>query len=145
VDQTATPRPLTAAVTHYAVTEPSALRADAFDNTEDEIAAFEAVMAAFFGTADRPTAVRQHLVDPATVPPFLVMHGDADRRVGFAQGQRLHRALEAAGVASTFVRVAGAGHGTPEWETEAVVGQVEAFLRQVWSRGPEQPGARAMP
>jgi len=43
-------------------------------------------------------------------PPFLIVHGTRDETVPFDQGARLHRALVAAGVSSTFVRIAGGFH-----------------------------------
>jgi acetyl esterase/lipase len=44
-------------------------------------------------------------------PPFLIIHGDADPLVPFNQSERLHKALQGAGVKSLFVRVAGGSHG----------------------------------
>jgi acetyl esterase/lipase len=44
-------------------------------------------------------------------PPFLVVHGDADRNVPFAQSVLLVEALRAAKVPVTFHAVAGGGHG----------------------------------
>jgi acetyl esterase/lipase len=44
-------------------------------------------------------------------PPFLVVHGDADRLVPYAQSVLLVEALRAAGVSVTFHSVAGGGHG----------------------------------
>jgi acetyl esterase/lipase len=44
-------------------------------------------------------------------PPFLVVHGDADRNVPFAQSVMLVDALRAAAVPVTFYSVAGGGHG----------------------------------
>lgn len=42
--------------------------------------------------------------------PVFTVHGTADRTVPCDQAVRLHRALRAAGVRSTFVTVAGGGH-----------------------------------
>jgi acetyl esterase/lipase len=44
-------------------------------------------------------------------PPFLVVHGDADKLVPHAQSVILVDALRAAGVPVTFYTVAGGGHG----------------------------------
>lgn len=44
-------------------------------------------------------------------PPFLVVHGDADRSVPMAQSVLLVDALRAAGVPVKFYSVAGGGHG----------------------------------
>jgi len=65
-----------------------------------------------------PLAERQdlmHLASPMThvhpqAPPFLIVHGTRDETVPFDQGERLHRALSAAGVRSTFVSIAGGFH-----------------------------------
>jgi dipeptidyl aminopeptidase/acylaminoacyl peptidase len=44
-------------------------------------------------------------------PPFLIVHGDADRTVLPSQSEMLHEALQAAGIESTLHLVPGAGHG----------------------------------
>lgn len=43
--------------------------------------------------------------------PFLIVHGENDFVVPMAQSELLHRALTEAGVESTLIRVANAGHG----------------------------------
>jgi acetyl esterase/lipase len=44
-------------------------------------------------------------------PPFLVVHGTADRTVPFPQGERFYERLKEAGVDATFVKIDGGGHG----------------------------------
>ena len=44
-------------------------------------------------------------------PPFLIVHGDADKTVPFAQSEHLEAALKKAGVPVEFIRVKGGGHG----------------------------------
>jgi len=44
-------------------------------------------------------------------PPFLIFHGDQDDVVPISQSERLHEALTAGGVPSTFITVENAGHG----------------------------------
>ena len=44
-------------------------------------------------------------------PPFLIVHGDADKTVPFAQSEHLEAALKKAGVPVVFIRVMGGGHG----------------------------------
>jgi len=44
-------------------------------------------------------------------PPFLIVHGDADRTVPYEQSVALHQALAAAGVDATLHIVGRAGHG----------------------------------
>ncbi len=52
----------------------------------------------------------QTWVDP-TDPPFLIVHGDADMSVPFAQSVRLYAALQAAGHQPRWRTVVGGGHG----------------------------------
>jgi len=49
-------------------------------------------------------------VGPGTVP-FLLIHGTEDEVVPFTQSEEMHAALLHAGVESTLIPVAGAGHG----------------------------------
>ncbi len=44
-------------------------------------------------------------------PPFMILHGDQDDVVPIRQSERLHEALTAEGVPSTFITVENAGHG----------------------------------
>ena len=44
-------------------------------------------------------------------PPFLLMHGDKDEQVAFAQSQEMEAKLKAAKVTVKFLLVPGAGHG----------------------------------
>ncbi|MCX6901599.1 MAG: alpha/beta hydrolase [Verrucomicrobia bacterium] len=44
-------------------------------------------------------------------PPFLIVHGDADKTVPFAQSEQLAAALKKAGVPVQLLRVKGGGHG----------------------------------
>ena len=62
------------------------------------------------------------------LPPFLVVHGDADPLVPFDQSERLVAALEHVNANVTFQRIAGAGHGGPEFETAEIVGLVHGFF-----------------
>ena len=43
-------------------------------------------------------------------PPFLIVHGDADKTVPFAQSERLEAVLKKAGVPVRLLRVKGGGH-----------------------------------
>ena len=43
--------------------------------------------------------------------PVLIMHGDKDLLVPFDQSVRFDKALKAAGVGSTLIKIEGAGHG----------------------------------
>jgi acetyl esterase/lipase len=44
-------------------------------------------------------------------PPFLIVHGTADKTVPLAQAESLYEALKKAGADATFVRIEGGGHG----------------------------------
>lgn len=44
-------------------------------------------------------------------PPFLLIHGDADRSVPFAESENMQKALRTAGVPVKLIRITGAGHG----------------------------------
>ncbi len=78
----------------------------------------------------------------ATDPPFLILHGDKDQVVPFVQSAKLHQALRAAGVDSTFIRIRNAGHGLGLWtyptlpQLRAMVMRfLEEKLRQRWRSG----------
>lgn len=79
---------------------------------------------------DKPDAAKE--ASPITYvskddPPFLVVHGSADRTVPFDQGLRLHEALKKAGVDSTLIKIEGGGHGIGGREVET---RVRAFLEK---------------
>ena len=70
-------------------------------------------------------------VSPAA-PPFLLLHGRADRFVSCRQSERLHGALTAAGAAADLHTYDGADHmwlGAPDAAVDAVERTV-AFLRR---------------
>ncbi|MGJ5893440.1 alpha/beta hydrolase [Streptomyces sp. V2] len=69
-------------------------------------------------------------------PPFLIAHGDADRRVGIGQSRRLHRALRDRGVPAELVVLPGAGHADAAFDTASLHDATLAFL----SRALGQPG-----
>lgn len=80
---------------------------------------------------DRPEAAKQasalYQVSREDAP-FLIMHGDQDPAVPLEQSARLHEALQKAGVESTFEIVAGAGHGGPGFQTDAIQASVRTFF-----------------
>src|SRR5262249_56217272 len=60
--------------------------------------------------------VRGHIrKDP---PPFLIVHGDADKTVPIRASERLTEALKKAGVEVRFERKAGAGHGGAAFQND---------------------------
>lgn len=70
---------------------------------------------------DQPTrAVSPDFYVTKDAPPFLILHGTADRLVPFAQSVEFDKALRAAGVDTVFQHLPGAGHGGPQFELKAV-------------------------
>ncbi len=68
-------------------------------------------------------------LDGRELPPFLIMHGDADTTVPLRQSQLLHDALSAAGANSEFVVLEGTGHSTAEMLVRGdVIDKVAAFF-----------------
>jgi dipeptidyl aminopeptidase/acylaminoacyl peptidase len=45
-------------------------------------------------------------------PPFLTLHGDADKRVAYANAETIHAALNKVSVPSLLVPITGGGHGS---------------------------------
>ena len=127
---------LTAVVDHYGPADLGRLLDDAHGPTPEGQAATAAVVARFLGRepdgADDP-ANPLRLAGPSS-PPFLIVHGDADHRVGLAQSRWLHAGLRAAGVEAELAVLPGADHADPAFfaapETDRVVG----FLSAVWDR-----------
>lgn len=61
-------------------------------------------------------------------PPFLILHGDHDTLVPFAQSQELADLLKKEAVQVTLQRFPGAGHGGPAFGLPAVNQLINAFL-----------------
>ena len=68
-------------------------------------------------------------------PPFLILHGDADKTVTIGQSQRLTEALKKAGVEATFVPIEGAGHGGAVFSDEAARKRYQDFLDKHVKKG----------
>lgn len=64
------------------------------------------------------------------IPPFLVVHGDADPLVPFNQSELLVEALQNVGADVTFHKVAGAGHGGEDFESKEILGLVRSFFNK---------------
>jgi len=76
----------------------------------------------------RSTNPIQYL-DGREVPPFLIMHGDADTVVPLRQSRLLHEALTKAGASSQFFVLEETGHSTTEMLTRSeVLEQVLQFF-----------------
>ncbi|MGA1440137.1 MAG: alpha/beta hydrolase fold domain-containing protein [Ilumatobacteraceae bacterium] len=65
-----------------------------------------------------------------TEPPFLLLHGEIDGLVSPGQSRLLHEALLGAGVPSTRLVVAGAGHYGIEWSSGTVLDRIIEFLAE---------------
>jgi acetyl esterase/lipase len=61
-------------------------------------------------------------------PPFLILHGDHDTLVPYAQSVELADRLAKAGVQVTLQRLPGAGHGGPAFALPAIIRLTEAFF-----------------
>ena len=71
----------------------------------------DALLGATF--AEKPDAWKQAsplIYVKAGDPPFLVVHGDADRTVPYSQSEKLVAALRKAGVSVQFLTIHGGGH-----------------------------------
>ena len=61
-------------------------------------------------------------------PPFLIVHGEQDPLVPCHQSELLYEALKQARSDVTFYKIAGAGHGSPEFNTDMMRAAVQAFF-----------------
>lgn len=72
------------------------------------------------------------------IPPFLLMHGDADQLVPLAQTQDMATAMRQAGLDAKEIILTGAGHGTAEWYQPEVAYLIRDWLLEKldWDSGP---------
>jgi acetyl esterase/lipase len=70
-----------------------------------------------------------------SAPPFHIQHGSRDRLVPLGQSEALHRALLAAGAASTLVVIEGADHCFWGVDDDGIVERDIAFLRSTFGSG----------
>lgn len=61
-------------------------------------------------------------------PPFLILHGDRDALVPYAQSVELNDLLAKAGVEVTLQRLPGAGHGGPSFELPVIAQLTNSFF-----------------
>lgn len=72
----------------------------------------------------------------ANMPPFLIMHGSADKLVSPVQSEQLYKALIEKGNKVDYVVVEGAGHGDIYWYLPTVINKVvEWFKENLMGRG----------
>jgi acetyl esterase/lipase len=62
--------------------------------------------------------------------PSLIVHGDADMTVPIIEGETMYAALVKAGVAASFVRIEGAGHGFEGADLERVNAAMVQWFEQ---------------
>ena len=77
----------------------------------------------YFGVSEDTPATRKFLVEASPVtyvrpglPPFLLLHGNNDKRVPYEQSVAFLARLKAAGVPAELVTIEGGGHGMGGWE-----------------------------
>ncbi len=127
---------LTAVVEHYGPTDFLKHDDDAHPDAIERMHGPDSTLARFFGfvPATRPEEVeRGNLCRLAHqgAPPFLIAHGDQDRRVGIEQSRRLHRALTAVGVRADLVEIVGGDHGSAHFNAPALHDTTLTFLESV--------------
>ena len=65
-----------------------------------------------------------------TEPPFLILHGSADRLVSPKQSERLYEAMKAKGDDVRYVVSQGAGHGDLSWYQQPVIELVVHWFQE---------------
>ncbi|WP_216903474.1 alpha/beta hydrolase [Nocardia alni] len=127
---------LAAVVEHYGPTDFLRHDQDAPADIIELMEGPDSTLARFFGfeLSSRPDEVERgnlcRLAHPGA-PPFLIVHGDHDRRVGVEQARRLHRALTAVGARADMVEIVGGDHGSPHFDTPSLHERTLGFLESV--------------
>jgi acetyl esterase/lipase len=91
-------------------------------------------------------AARARLASPLRwirpgLPPVLIVHGDSDRTVPFSHAQRLHHALDDAGVANELVVIPGGDHGPASAaEADSIWAAIRRFLTERNGAAPPRAG-----
>jgi carboxymethylenebutenolidase len=84
-------------------------------------------------------------LDPARLPPVLILHGDADRNVSVEEAHKLERMLEQAGVAYEMKIYPGADHGFRGADHEDALKRTIEFFDTHVKRAPSTSGGVARP
>lgn len=66
----------------------------------------------------------------ADMPPFLIMHGSADKLVSPVQSEQLYNALTKKGNKVDYIVVEGAGHGDLYWYQPAIINKVVSWFKE---------------
>lgn len=93
--------------------------------------AVRAVALLLGGNLTRKTALEAspvHYVSPDDAP-FLIMHGDKDKRVPVVQSEKLYAALRKNGVQATLLIAEGKGHGLDDTHHGEVLKFFDKYLR----------------
>ncbi len=100
----------------------------------------------YFGVSEDNEATRKFLVEASPVtyvrpglPPFLLLHGNKDDRVPYAQSVNFYAKLKAAGVPAEFITIENGGHGIGGWTkmgSDYAV-QMIAWLHKTLNQQPE--------
>lgn len=69
-------------------------------------------------------------VDAPRLPPFLIVHGDADKTVPAGQSILLHEKLQAVKAESELIILKGSGHGGPAFESAEMIDKVATFFNK---------------
>lgn len=64
------------------------------------------------------------------MPPFLIMHGSADKLVSPIQSEQLYRALTEKGNQADYIEVEGAGHGDLYWFQPDIIDTVVRWFKE---------------
>lgn len=130
---------VTGVVSHYGISDFSKLREDAMDNDSQQTVMLQAAVRQFLGFDPMDGSYELRSTQPLelarkkqNVPPFFIMHGDQDSRVGQGQSLRLHRGLLELGHRSSFVSVPGADHGDETFSSPPAIQKAVRFLRSTW-------------
>lgn len=69
----------------------------------------------------------------AGMPPYLLIHGDADAQVPYEQSPRFQKQMQAAGNRCDLIKVSGGAHGMGKWKEQGsdYQEQLIAWLRNV--------------
>lgn len=124
---------LAAVVEHYGPADFLRLDQDATADAIELMEDPESTIGRFFGfqPSSHPEAAERgnlcRLAHPGA-PPFLIVHGDRDRRVGVDQSRRFHRALATAGAPVELVEIADGDHGSPQFDSAPLHRRTLAFL-----------------
>lgn len=125
---------VSAAICHYPLTDCGRLSADALPDGEETAHKLETLLHSYLPVDSPSMAITDFCNSEESLPPFLIVHGTADVRVGPRQSERLHHNLIAAGGESILRMVDQGGHGSHHFYSTVATDEVVEFLSKVWDR-----------